>query len=71
MLRSGAYSAVPECSATEKEQFFSPVHCRRLCDAINKQIADVFASDCPLSQAFHLDFLIADCIDWGAVLLFR
>jgi hypothetical protein len=49
----------------------SPVHCGRLCDAIYKQMADVFASDCPLSQAFRLDFLIAVCIASGASFVFR
>jgi hypothetical protein len=44
------------------EKVFSSVNRGRLRDVSGELIAVFFAPDCPLSQAFHLDLLIAACI---------
>jgi hypothetical protein len=70
LLRSGACSAVPERSATEKT-IFSLVHWERLYDMSKDMIAIFVASDCLVSQAFQFYFLIAACIAWGAAFVIR
>jgi hypothetical protein len=53
------------------KKVLSSVNRGRLYDVSRDLIDVVFAPDCPLSQAFQLDLLIASFIAWGADFVIR